>query len=848
MACENYSTNGLPVGIGYDSNNKPKSLVELSEISVTGVTATNASITNATLNQVNPVIPGGTVTFNGAIAAESFIGLGGTGANAFHELNDVVPGQDIYNLVSNSDNVQVVVVDTTTSTVSAVDASNSLFSNYFQVHDVFLDVLATLTASPNTIIKVVDGGATLIPIGTIGQSLVGDETAADARTTLGLGSLATLNEISNINDIGNVTITTPDDGQVLTYVTGTGQWVNSTNPAGVTTIVALTDVANNLFTAASSYVLVVNASSNEVISVPVTGSPFSIYATTASLGSLAYLNDINSFSVSDLGDVSLTSDPYPNQVLTFQSGEWQNAFASLSGFLSDVSITGTPTTNHVLTWVGTRWEPQAVAGGPGSTTIVDLSDVDDNIFTNDGQLLVTYITGGLSGVSAASTTDFGLGLLDKANATAVTTYLNIPSTYATIASLQANADDHLQYYPLNNSRHPATLTVSGGNLNVSGDINTTGNVDGVDIAAFKTTTDNHIGSASVHYASTVVTAWVTAQDYATETWASSNLIGNSSGTTNQIFRKTADGWTTVSPYFSTLLLDVYLQDANAPTNGQVLVFNDTGWYASTLPTGGPGATALSSLTDAQIESPTTSATLIWNTGISRWVNGPALSSYVLSSTNFNLSSLTTSIQTSTVALSGYIAANENLWSSGTSLSTLGDVSITTPGGGQILWWVAGNNRWEAGPEITDYATTSDLSLYVLSSTNFNLSSLVNTHIADVSSHSNKISKSITLIFPSSTENITMFRAEQPFQLSAITFVASGTSPSANWSFSAGTDRSAPSKLLATGNTAFSTTTGSVITSFTDSSILANEFVIFRLNGTSGTIGELHATLYLLIST
>ena len=70
--------------------------------------------------------------------------------------------------------------------------------------------------------------------------------------------------------------------------------------------------------------------------------------------------------------------------------------------------------------------------------------------------------------------------------------------------------------------------------------------------------------------------------------------------------------------------------------------------------------------------------------------------YVLSATNQALSSLVSSIEASTVSLSSYIAANEAAWSSDNDVSTLsglGDTSITGIQDGQIIQWDEGGQVW-----------------------------------------------------------------------------------------------------------------------------------------------------------
>jgi len=106
--------------------------------------------------------------------------------------------------------------------------------------------------------------------------------------------------------------------------------------------------------------------------------------------------------------------------------------------------------------------------------------------------------------------------------------------------------------------------------------------------------------------------------------------------------------------------------------------------------------------------------------------------YVLSSTNQALSSLVTSVEGSTVSLSGYIAANESSWAGGGggALSGLTDTSISSPTTGQSLNW-DGSSWINTTPAtgVTDHGLLTGLGdddhpQYVLSSTNNALSSLV----------------------------------------------------------------------------------------------------------------------------
>ena len=69
MACEYYSSNNIPLGVGYDTNGNAKSFVELSAITVATVSATTyiGAAVEGTLSSLTDVCYSPTATSQGDI-------------------------------------------------------------------------------------------------------------------------------------------------------------------------------------------------------------------------------------------------------------------------------------------------------------------------------------------------------------------------------------------------------------------------------------------------------------------------------------------------------------------------------------------------------------------------------------------------------------------------------------------------------------------------------------------------------------------------------------------------------------------------------------------------------------
>ena len=110
------------------------------------------------------------------------------------------------------------------------------------------------------------------------------------------------------------------------------------------------------------------------------------------------------------------------------------------------------------------------------------------------------------------------------------------------------------------------------------------------------------------------------------------------------------------------------------------------------------------------------------------------------------------------------------------------------------------------------------------------------------------SKSITIEDPTSSEDISAFFTNSAITITEIRAVLVGSStPSVTWTVRHGTDRSAVGAEAVTGGaTTTSTTTGDDVTSFNDATIVADSFVWLETTAKSGTVDELHITVFYTI--
>ena len=107
------------------------------------------------------------------------------------------------------------------------------------------------------------------------------------------------------------------------------------------------------------------------------------------------------------------------------------------------------------------------------------------------------------------------------------------------------------------------------------------------------------------------------------------------------------------------------------------------------------------------------------------------------------------------------------------------------------------------------------------------------------------SKSITVENPTASEDLSMFFTDEAITVTKIVAVLVGSAtPSVTWTIRHGTDRSAAGAEVVTSGTATtSVTTGSVVTSFNDATIIADSFVWLETTAQSGTVGQINITIF-----
>ena len=106
-----------------------------------------------------------------------------------------------------------------------------------------------------------------------------------------------------------------------------------------------------------------------------------------------------------------------------------------------------------------------------------------------------------------------------------------------------------------------------------------------------------------------------------------------------------------------------------------------------------------------------------------------------------------------------------------------------------------------------------------------------------------LSKSIGIISPTSSEDVTMFFTPVAITVSEMRAIVQGTTPSVSWTIKHSTDRSAAGNAVVTaGTTTTSTTTGSDVTSFDDATIPADSFIWLETTAATGTIDDFNVTI------
>lgn len=107
------------------------------------------------------------------------------------------------------------------------------------------------------------------------------------------------------------------------------------------------------------------------------------------------------------------------------------------------------------------------------------------------------------------------------------------------------------------------------------------------------------------------------------------------------------------------------------------------------------------------------------------------------------------------------------------------------------------------------------------------------------------SKSFTVDSPGASEDVSLFFEDNAVTIVKMVAVLVGSStPSVTWTIRHGTDRSATgAEVVTSGTTTTSTSTGSVVTSFNDATIVANSFVWLETTAQSGTVNSINVTIF-----
>jgi len=107
-----------------------------------------------------------------------------------------------------------------------------------------------------------------------------------------------------------------------------------------------------------------------------------------------------------------------------------------------------------------------------------------------------------------------------------------------------------------------------------------------------------------------------------------------------------------------------------------------------------------------------------------------------------------------------------------------------------------------------------------------------------------LTKAITVESPTATEDISIFFTDIAITINKIVAVLVGSAtPSVTWTIRHGTDRSATgAEVVTSGTTTTSVSTGSVITSFNDATIIANSYIWLETTAQSGTVGQIAITI------
>lgn len=289
-------------GTGIDTSGASNAVTFAIDSTVATLTGTQ-TLTNKTVNLTNNTLTGTTAEFNTALSDGNFTTLAGsetltnktidTANNTITVVEADISDLGAYITASSTDTLTNKTIDTANNTITIVEADISDLGSYITASSsdtltnksisLTTNTLTGTTAEFNTALS--DGSFTTLagtetltnktltsPVlntDVSGTAVLDDDTFATASdTTLATSesikqyvddSVATANELSELTDVN---ITTPSDGALLFYDTGTSKWIDNVVSGDIT-------IADTGIAAISSGVIVnddVNASAGIVYS------------------------------------------------------------------------------------------------------------------------------------------------------------------------------------------------------------------------------------------------------------------------------------------------------------------------------------------------------------------------------------------------------------------------------------------------------------------------------------------------------------------------------------------------------------------------------------------------------
>lgn len=263
MSCNGSTPNLYPVGITYDSRNRPTGLAELSSVIVSSLSSTGTIKTNSIVG-----LSSTTVTFLGPISATAYLGAGGgAGVTSFIELSDVESGT--VSLDPSHRGYLIAVNENGNLTTSSVSSVNNE-AGYINASSI---------------------SSTYETIATVG--------AIESRVTILEGAT------TYFSSLPDVSTTSQSNGDVVVWNSSVSRWVNLASSVlvgggGATTFLGLTDTPST-YTGASSYFVKVNSAGT---AVEFSSDPGYIQT---SIADSRYLNSSGDYCSGTLSAINLSS-------------------------------------------------------------------------------------------------------------------------------------------------------------------------------------------------------------------------------------------------------------------------------------------------------------------------------------------------------------------------------------------------------------------------------------------------------------------------------------------------------------------------------------------------------------